>query len=168
MNENIFNKLFKQGVLGLCAFDVLDLLIAEKVKIASSLAAHIVPLAPTGVCLYCPCIRAKETLKKSPIQPPCRKWPKPCRKWHIENYFLPPSATPRLLSLELGMHLDLHGPCSYSGSQFHWSSLLSATLGHEMLNFLKLAKLHLQSVESDTKPVENDMKYVEITVCYVE
>ena len=52
MNENKFNKLFKQGVL--------DLPIAEKVKIAGASAAHTVPLAPTGVHLNCACIRAKE------------------------------------------------------------------------------------------------------------
>ena len=98
MNENIFNKLSKQGVLGLCTFDVLDLPIAEKVKTPSSLAAHIVPLTPTGVCLYCPCIRAKETFKKSPIQPPCRNWHFTCRFWHFVKP-VPPSYRNPLVTL---------------------------------------------------------------------
>ena len=98
MNENIFNKLFKQGGLGLCAFDVLDLPIAEKVKIASSLTAHIVPLASTRVSLYCPCMSPKETLKEWSKQPPCRKWPKTCRKWHVQKP-LPPSYRNPLVTL---------------------------------------------------------------------
>ena len=127
MNGSIFNKLFKQGVLGLCVSDVLDLPIAEKVKFESSLAAHIVPLAPTGVCLYCPCIKAKEFFKKLTIQPICRKWQKLVESDILKNHFLPPTATPWLLFVELGMHLGPHGYCSHPGSQFHWSSLLSAT-----------------------------------------
>ena len=126
----------------------------EKVKIAPPLAAHTVSLASCSATLYCPCMSPKETLKKSPIQPPCRKWPKPCRKWHFENHFLPPTATPWLLSLELGMNLDLHEPCSHSGSQFHWSSLLLATPGHEMLNLVESGQ---NLVESGAKHVENDM-----------
>ena len=70
----IIKLLIGKGVLRLCAFDVLYLPIEEKVKIAESFAGHIAPLALTGACLYCACMRVKEFLKKSSIQPKCRKW----------------------------------------------------------------------------------------------
>ena len=69
MNENIFNKLFKQGVLGLCAFDVLDLPIAEKVKIALSLTVHIVPLAPAVSVYTVPESGVKNSLRNYQFSP---------------------------------------------------------------------------------------------------